>query len=406
MSDDPTKDIWSNPDFTTEPEPSNLIGDYDPGIESVPDYGTLDEPAAGPEILVPISATQLCSDHKELRPVLIDGIARETEVINFVSVSKCGKTLLAMGLALSLATGRQWLDTFAVQQGAVLYIDCELHPQTLAKRVSKIASGMGILSAEFEGRFDLLSLRGKLKDLIALGPMFRSFGRGKYRLIILDALYRLTPEGFDENSNAHMTRLYNLLDNYAELTGAAFIVIHHASKGHQSGKAVIDVGSGAGAQSRAADTHIVLRPHEEPGIVVMEGAIRSFAPLPPLCLKLEYPTWTPATECDPTHLAEVKSRRLKAEKAAAEPQPEKPKPELWTPERFVSTFVSAEPKEKRTILARAATTPGLSEKKAENLCRIARADKLIHPWTYTNDRRLTYLATKEQPVTETVEVPK
>jgi len=37
---------------------------------------------------------------------------------------------------------------------------------------------------------------------------------------------------------------------------------HHRQRAAQ-GKAITDVGAGAGSQSRATDTHLVLRPHEE-----------------------------------------------------------------------------------------------------------------------------------------------
>ena len=63
----------------------------------------------------------------------------------------------------------------------------------------------------------------------------------------------------DENDNAAVAGLYNALDGIADSMGAGFCLIHHSSKGNQSDKAVTDVGSGAGAQSRAADTHLILR---------------------------------------------------------------------------------------------------------------------------------------------------
>ena len=42
-----------------------------------------------------------------------------------------------------------------------------------------------------------------------------------------------------------------------------------ASKGDQSGKSTTDVGSGAGSQSRAADTHLIIRQHEQEDVAVM-----------------------------------------------------------------------------------------------------------------------------------------
>ncbi len=43
-------------------------------------------------------------------------------------------------------------------------------------------------------------------------------------------------------------------------------------------KAMGGVGAGAGAQSRVADVHLVLRDHEEAGVAVVDAAVRSFAP--------------------------------------------------------------------------------------------------------------------------------
>ncbi|MGI6417616.1 MAG: hypothetical protein ACOX1P_18335 [Thermoguttaceae bacterium] len=59
-----------------------------------------------------------------------------------------------------------------------------------------------------------------------------------------------------ENDNAAIMSLYNVIDGYAARLNTAWVNVHHASKGDQSGKGTTDVGSGAGAQSRAADTHL------------------------------------------------------------------------------------------------------------------------------------------------------
>ncbi len=61
----------------------------------------------------------------------------------------------------------------------------------------------------------------------------------------------MLPAGIDENDNAAMSQVYNAIDRYAEMLQASFILVHHSSKGSQSGKSVTDVGSGAGAISRA-----------------------------------------------------------------------------------------------------------------------------------------------------------
>src|SRR5690606_13500171 len=71
----------------------------------------------------------------------------------------------------------------------------------------------------------------------------------------------------------------------------AIVLVHHSSKGSQSEKRVTDVGAGAGAQSRAADCHIVLREHEDDGVFVMDAAVRSFPPVEAVALEWSLPLW-------------------------------------------------------------------------------------------------------------------
>lgn len=132
---------------------------------------------------------------------------------------------------------------------------------------------------------------------------------GKYDLVILDALYRAEPASMNENDNSSRMRLYNTIDAIAARMDCGWVNIHHASKGDQSSKAVTDVGAGAGSQSRAADTHIILRPHEEERAFVLEVAVRSFAPVKPLALRWEFPVWLSAEDLDPAQLKGRKTRQ-------------------------------------------------------------------------------------------------
>jgi hypothetical protein len=84
--------------------------------------------------------------------------------------------------------------------------------------------------------------------------------------------------------------------------------IHHQTKGDQSGKDVVDVGSGASAFARAVDAHLVLRRHEKDNHCVLDGAVRSWEPIEPMTLRWEYPLWQPAEDVDPTELKGLKTR--------------------------------------------------------------------------------------------------
>jgi len=264
-----------------------------------------------PAPIIPVSVRELVKRHPKMRPAVIEGILRQGETCNIIAASKVGKSWLGYGLALSIATGRYWLDTFRCEPGRVLIIDNELHDETLAHRIPVVAAAMSISDVEYSDRIDTVTLRGRLTDYYGIGPrLVDRIKAGQYRAIVVDAHYRMTPIGTSENDNAAVAGLYNLIDRYAGKTQAAWIPIHHSSKGSQAEKAVTDVGAGAGSQARAADAHLVMRPHEEPGHVVLDAAVRSWPPVEPMTLRWEFPVWVPAGDVDPT--------RLKGRKTAGE----------------------------------------------------------------------------------------
>ncbi|MGC9420900.1 MAG: hypothetical protein ACP5EN_18200, partial [Rhodovulum sp.] len=137
----------------------------------------------------------------------------------------------------------------------------------------------------------------------------------------------------------------------------------HTSKGNQSGKAVTDVGAGAGSQSRAADTHLVLRPHEEDDIVVLESAVRSWPPMPPRALHWEWPLFTPTDEVDTSVLLGT---------------PKAGKPKTIPLADFVEQCVALnDPCSKRSVTYEANQRFGLSERKAEDLLDLAMERGLV-----------------------------
>jgi hypothetical protein len=317
------------------------------------------------------------------------------ETMNLISAPKIGKSWLAMQLAVSIAAGRAWLERFQVEPGPVLIIDNELHPQTLANRLPKVAEAMGVLLSDLRDTLYVESLRGRLRDVYAMDSYFRAVEPGRFKLILIDAFYRILPRKMDENSNADLAAVYNQFDRYADMTGAGFCLIHHSSKGIQAGKAVTDVGAGAGSQSRATDAHLILRQHEENGVVALDAAVRSWKPLEPFCARWDFPIWRLAENLDPTRLR-VEKRKQRAEEKQANAEPGI----VWTVERFVESFVTDRPQEKDVIIVRASAGE-LSGRAAERWLKLAEADGHVHRWTYPGKGNPFKLATIPQPVTET-----
>ncbi|MCA9248393.1 MAG: AAA family ATPase [Planctomycetales bacterium] len=264
----------------------------------------------------PTDIADLIDEFPDLKEEIIDGILRRGETANIIAAAKTGKSWLVYGIALSVATGRPWLNRFPCKRGRVLLIDNELQRETLVSRVPTVAHEMDLVLEDYRGQLKVESLRGALKDLPRLmGELFDHRGPAEFDLVILDAWYRAIPEGVSENDNAQIMQLYNLIDRYTTQLDAAWINIHHSSKGEQGGKAVVDVGAGAGSQARAADAHIVLRTHEEPGAAVLDAALRSFPPIAPLPVRFEWPLWTPDARLDP---GKVKGRRTGQEQRQTE----------------------------------------------------------------------------------------
>lgn len=332
--------------------------------------------------MAPVSLDELTTHFPDLRPPVIHGLLRRGETMNIISSPKIGKSWLVTDLALAVATGRSWLDMFPCEPGDVLVIDNELHSETSANRIPKVAAARRIGMSDIGKRVFVQNLRGHWQDIFSLGTYFRSLEPGRFRVIILDAMYRFMPREMDENDNGTMANVYNAIDRYADSLGCCFVLIHHTSKGNQSGKAVTDVGAGAGSQSRATDTHLVLRPHQEDDVVVLDAAVRSWPPLMPRCLRWTFPVWSPVDELDPTQLRSEHPRR--ARKEEAEPE--------WDAERFTSAFVGAEPKLIDAILVEA-NKQGLNDFKSRTLLRKAESVALVHRWRMGQGR----LGYAEQP---------
>ncbi len=223
-------------------------------------------------------------------PVIIEGLLRECETMNVIAAPKTGKTWLMMQLAVSIALGKPWLGR-AVTQKKILVIDNELHPGELNWRYQEVCKAMNVSLAETEGQLFLWPQRGKLKSLEEIGTRMKELQNLEVEVVLLDAFYRAIPAGVDENSNTEIMQLYNQIDHYAKELNSAFILVHHTTKGSQKEKSVTDIGAGAGSQSRAADTHLILLPTDEKNVVEVKGVPRSFEPVEDFKIRRHFPLW-------------------------------------------------------------------------------------------------------------------
>lgn len=233
---------------------------------------------------------ELIETYPQENEPLIDGLLRRGEIMNIIASPKTGKSWIIADLALSMATGGDWMG-FPLKRGKVLMIDNELHRNTSAFRFKTIMEAKGLTAADLDDNVLIENQRGHLGNIADFERRLEDLKKLKPDLIVIDAMYRALPSGIDENNNVNITNVYNLLDHYAEVLDCAFVMVHHASKGNQAGKSVTDMGSGAGALSRACDTHMILRPHAEQGCVVMDAVTRSFVKPKARVLRSDFPLW-------------------------------------------------------------------------------------------------------------------
>jgi hypothetical protein len=253
----------------------------------------------------PIPLGTLKRRFPEMRPVLIDGFLRIGETMNIIAAPKTGKSWLVTQLAICVASGTEWFG-HVCKAGKVLLIDNELHEETSANRIPLVVEAMRKVDPNLpnvDDMIDVWNLRGKWKsiaDLVAWLPKFKEAG---YMMIVIDAFYRALPKDTDENDNGSIASIYNMIDTFAKKVGCSFVLIHHTSKGNQSQKSITDVGAGAGSQSRAADTHLILREHKDDGYLVLEAVVRSFPRQEPIVLQKAFPLMLPDYERNPEDLA-------------------------------------------------------------------------------------------------------
>lgn len=318
-----------------------------------------------------VDTASLADKPLTLAPTIFDGLLRVGETMNLIMVTKAGKSWFAKYMAICLRLGTDLFDLFPVTPGEVLYVNAEIQKATFEHRIKTVVEALGFRLADLKG-LHLLHLKGRMMDLDALFARLRQQPPGKFSVVILDPLSRLYPKGMKEGDPESMAEIYNKIDAFNEHHGCACIVVHHGTKGSQTNKGVTDVGSGTGMISRAADAHIIGRAHEEPGAVVIDAALRSFAPIDPFCLRWSFPLWRLDEGLDPTRLKPDRPSKPKA----AEKEPEAITP--WTAERFAAEFVKDEPRKKDVIVTNAAEK--LTARAAERWLAVAEDRGLVHRW--------------------------
>ncbi len=325
-------------------------------------------PAEPPRSILDLSTNvaDLLANPKPLAEPIIDGGLRRGEVGLWVGATKTAKSWSIMHWHIAVATGGSCFN-YRCRRGPSLMIDCELALSTNTHRLKRVAELYG--EPDLSG-VELVSFRENPITIDNLIPMLERVPPRRFDLITIDPIFKLLPADADENNNAFIAAFFSRLIALATKLDCAILCVHHTSKGLQSGKAISDLGAGAGAQSRAVDWHCGLREHAEAGCVSLHTLCRSFPPSEPSVWELTPPSMAARPDLDPDALKQPKPRKKPDRVAMAEPKAPKPN---WMTAAGLATDAPHD-------AAWFSAELGVSERTAKELLRQAAAKKAVYFW--------------------------
>ena len=98
---------------------------------------------------------------------LVEGILHKGSKLAFGGSSKSFKTWCLLDLAISVATGADWLGR-RTTQGKVLFLNFEIQPHAWQRRIAAVASAKGVEIKP--GMIQLWNLRGHAADFRQIVP--------------------------------------------------------------------------------------------------------------------------------------------------------------------------------------------------------------------------------------------
>jgi hypothetical protein len=177
----------------------------------------------------------------------------------FTGASKAGKTWWALQLLMAVAKGVPFLG-LKTTKVIPLLVSLELSAGMVRSRMEQIADDAGIEMPIFGEEFHAVSPTAHYVPHLNLGTDLGAtylkdlIAQTEAKLVILDTLYRFLP-GLDPSSNAEMGQVFGRLNEVAQSTGTALLLIDHVAKGEQLGPTSH---SGIGAQVKGGASRVVI----------------------------------------------------------------------------------------------------------------------------------------------------
>ena len=219
---------------------------------------------------------------------MIDGLFRAKDNVLLGAPPKMGKSWFFAHLALALAEGEMFLGR-ETRKGNVLLIDLELHRDDCLERIYRVAEAMGRRTAPKDLWVWCLRDYDYDLDLLITEMENRISDMGGVDAIILDPIYMLGHQEFDENNAQSVKHFLTAIGQLKNNLNSALLLSHHFSKGNKGKEGHTDRISGSGAFQRWPDSLITLTPHKLEKHAVLEVTGRSMPKCTPQVLHMVPP---------------------------------------------------------------------------------------------------------------------
>ncbi len=198
-------------------------------------------------------------------PWTVESLIPEQSITAITGAPGTSKTWLTIEIARCVATGKDFLNKFKTQQGAVLMVDKENHLRHIQKRLK-------MLGVENDQIFYLAKVN---EFLIDNEDHYRSLARTikerGVKLVIFDSLVRI--HSGDENEAQHISKVMN---KFRSLTtqGVTVIFIHHNRKEAVNARNTVNSMRGSSDILAGIDCLLQIKKPEEDHLYIEQNKLR------------------------------------------------------------------------------------------------------------------------------------
>ena len=225
---------------------------------------------------------------------LVEGIWQKGTYGMIAGEPKTDKSVQATDLALSVASGRAFLNQFPVKtRGAVLYVQEENGEETVQDRVYKVAASKGLLTSTPFGWalpedlpiFFSNNYGVNLTDKDSRTLLEQTIQRINPVLVILDPMYMMLGN-VDENSAKEVGDVLRWLTYIRNQYKCSIMLCHHYNKGGGNARGGQRV-RGSSAFHAWVESALYVKVTDQQYTVKIEREFRAFPSVPEIELKIE-----------------------------------------------------------------------------------------------------------------------